>query len=416
MGTTRKQKLPRHLYWRGGIIYGWFWQPDPGDPRGRKQIKQSTGCTDPAAALEVLRGWERDAADPASAARRDATLNDAFELLLSDRRALVAADKRSPDSMPFYEFCARAWLLYAGRLIDHVPTERPDDELSKDEKAALVAKGRRAALRTVDRRFTDGFVEHRRRNARSEHTIAKNRTEMRAAMGLAKRAGIWTGDLDDLFPPGFESAYEPRRVFWTHQQAAKVLAQLTDVPHRRAQVCFVLASGAEKRAVHKALRADLSQVPLPLHGTKTRDRERSTPVLFAWQRSLLSYAKNHADGEDGLAFTEWKNSTRDLAIACKAARAPVVSMHGLRHVFGAWMLDEGLSEGIVAKALGHRDLRQLVLTYDTRDPDAIQRRAEEQMRRWKGQRGLRLIKGGKASEAQGATSRSKRPARAAGRR
>jgi integrase len=194
-----------------------------------------------------------------------------------------------------------------------------------------------------------------------------------------------------------------------------VLAQLDDVPHRRAQVYFVLASGAEKRAVQNAVRSDLAQVPLPLHGTKTRDRERSTPVLFAWQRSLLAYARTHADGDNGAVFTEWKNSTRDLAIACKAVGVPVVSMHGLRHVC-AWMLDEGLSEGIVAKALGHRDLRQLVLTYDTRDPGAIQRRAEEQIRRWKAPRGLRLIKGGEAADAQGAASRSKRPARAAGRR
>jgi integrase len=307
MAASRKQRLPRHLYWRGGIIYGWYWQPDPSTPRGRRQIKQSTGCTDPDAALEVLRGWERDAADPAAAARRDATLS-------------------------------------------------------------------------------------------------------------AKRAGVWTGDLDDLFPPGFESSYEPRSVFWTHQQATKVLAQLEDVPHRRAQVCFVLATGAEKRAVQKALRSDLTRVPLPLHGTKTRDRERVTPVLFAWQRSLLSYAKTHADGDEGLAFTEWRNSTRDLAVACKTADVPVVSMHGLRHVFGAWMLDEGLSEGIVAKALGHRDLRQLVFTYDTRDPAAIQRRAEEQMRRWHGLRGLRVIKGGKAAETAGASSRSKRSTGTAGRR
>ena len=57
-----------------------------------------------------------------------------------------------------------------------------------------------------------------------------------------------------------------------------------------------------------------------------------------------------------------------------------------------------------------------MLTYDTRDPGAIQRRAEEQMRRWKGTRGLRLIKGGKVADAYATASRSKRPARAAGRR
>ena len=51
------------------------------------------------------------------------------------------------------------------------------------------------------------------------------------------------------------------------------------------------------------------------------------------------------DGEGSLAFADWKSSTHDLSIACKANGVPVVSMCGLRHVFGAWMLDEGLIEG-----------------------------------------------------------------------
>jgi hypothetical protein len=47
----------------------------------------------------------------------------------------------------------------------------------------------------------------------------------------------------------------------------------------------------------------------------------------------------------------------------------------------------------VAKALGHRDLRMLAMTYDTREAAALQRRAEEEAAdRARGR--LRVIRGG----------------------
>lgn len=370
---VRKPKLGRHLYWRGKTIYGWFFDT------ARNVVKRSTETGDPVLAAQRLAQWERDEADPSSARRRDATLGGAFDLLVADRKALIAQGKRSEDSLPFYEYHSRAWLLFAGRLIDRVPLSQLDKSFDQEKKDALVARGKLAALATVDRHFTDEFIAHRRRQKISENTIAKQRILLRAALFLAKRAGIWTGDLDDLFPPNFDSGYEPKRIFWTHAQAEAVLEAI-DLPHRRAQVAFVLATGAEHRAVERALRADLDLKPIPLRGTKTKDRERSCPVLFPWQKKLLKYAAEHADGKEGLAFTPWGNSVRDLRLACTAAKAPTLSLHGLRHVFGAWALDEGLSEGIVAKILGHRDSRQLEKTYDTRDPEAIQRRAEGQLR------------------------------------
>jgi integrase len=277
--------------------------------------------------------------------------------------------------MGFLDCHARPWLLFAGRLIEFVGRQVPDPRGIDRER--LIDLGRGAALATVDRHFVDGFVLHRRGQGIAESTIAKERTLLRNALRLAKRADMWAGDLEDMFP-AFGAEYEPKRVFLTHEQADAMLAHLQ--PNRRAIAAFCLATGAEKRAVIRALRVDLEAVPLPLRGTKTKDRDRACPIVLPWQRALLDVAKTHADGIDGKAFTPWENSPRDLALACGKAGVPRVSLHGLRHIFGAWALDAGLSEGLVAKALGHRDTRMLELVYDTRDPQVIQRRAERETR------------------------------------
>jgi AraC-like DNA-binding protein len=198
----RKAKLPRHIYWRGGALYGWYYGPD-----GRK-IKRSTGCTDPIAAAAQLAEWERDATDPASASRRSAKLGQAFDLLDADRAALMAQGKRSEDSAEFYEMARRVWCRHAGRLIDRVTCS--DDELEPERLEELWRLGERAALSTVGVSFVDSFVAYRRAHGLTENTIAKNRGVMRSALALAKRAELWTGDMEAMFPPGFQTNYRPR--------------------------------------------------------------------------------------------------------------------------------------------------------------------------------------------------------------
>jgi integrase len=172
----------------------------------------------------------------------------------------------------------------------------------------------------------------------------------------------------------------------------------------------VLATGAEERAVHNAMRHELDKVPIPLHGEKTKDRDRACFVVLPWQKAYLADAKKHMDGENGKAFTDWANSCRDLEAACLAADVPYASLHGLRHVFGGWALDDGLSMNTVGKALGHKDLRQLMLTYDNRDPKVIQWRAEQEAADRAHRPKLRAIKGGKANSkaAKGPTTRQRR--------
>jgi integrase len=386
----RKAKLPRHIYWRGGALYGWYYGPD-----GTTKIKRSTGCTDPAAAAAKLAEWERDAADPLAATRRSAKLSDAFDLLDADRAALIAAGKRSENSKEFYEAARNVWCRYAGRLIEGVTCS--DDELDADRLKQLVDIGGRARLCDVGTAFVDGFITYRRTEGRTENTIAKNRSTMFGALLLARRAGVWTGDLTDMFPPGFETCYSPQRVDLSHEDAWRLVHYFDHQPHHRAQIAFVLACGAEEQAIVRALRADLDQKPLPLHGTKTDFRERHCFIALPWQEELLKIAKAGVDGKEAFAFHPWHNAVRDLAAACTELKLPRLGLHKLRHVFTGWAVDDGVSISEVAKALGHTDTRMLERVYDKRDPATMQRRAEEQAAQRQQVR-LSLIEGGKSAK------------------
>lgn len=402
MGKDKQGERKRkgeHLFKRGGLWFGWVNVPVYVDGKRThyKQVKRSLGTRSIVRARVELAAWEAEQADPAAALIREATFGAAWDSHEKDRKALVLAGKRSEASLEFYDMVARAWLLYAGRRLEGLAETILDDSFDKARKLELRERGRTMALMDFDQRFRDAFVEHRRRNETADTTIGKNLVEARSALYLMKRAGKFAGDLDVIFPP-FECASKPKRVVMTHAEARRLLEAFSDQPHHRAMVAYVLASGAETAAIARALRPDLDAVPIPLRGTKTTDRDRSAFVVFDWQRELLQMAKAGLDGEGVAAFKPWANSSRDLHLACSAAKVPDVTLHGLRHVFGAWALDDGISEALLAKALGHADTRMVMTTYDHREAETMQRRAAEQASA-RHQVRLQVIEGGKAKTA-----------------
>lgn len=385
----RKAKLPRHIYRRPGCtaLYCWYYGPD-----GKTKIKRSTGSDDPDTAAKRLAEWEQDAADPAAATRRSATLKDAWDLLEADRKTLVGQGKRSENSTEMYETHRHVWCRYAGRLIEGVKCS--DDELDDDHLEALWKKGELASLADVGTNFVDGFITYRRDHRISENTIAKNRGTMKSALELAKRRELWSGDLDLMFPPRFKTNYKPRRVRISHEDARRLLAHFDKLPHHKAQIAFSLATGAEPSAIQRTFRTDLDATPIPIHGTKTDDRERTCFRALPWQDEYLAIAKAGMDGKKGMAFTKWHNSVRDLAAACVELELPRLSLRSFRHAFMAWARDDGIPSDLVAMALGHRDTRMVMLTYDSRDGEGIQRRALEHAQQ---RAQLRVLEGGKST-------------------
>jgi hypothetical protein len=68
-----------------------------------QRIQRSTRCVDRKAAEAVVRGWERDAADPDHAAAQKATLSDALELLVQRKQEQHGAGLRSAATVQFHQ-------------------------------------------------------------------------------------------------------------------------------------------------------------------------------------------------------------------------------------------------------------------------------------------------------------------------
>ena len=92
-------------------------------------------------------------------------------------------------------------------------------------------------------REVDRYVSQRRAEGASDSTIHKELVTLRAALKLARRAGIWIGDPAALIPVAFAPDYKPRSRFLTRSELARLFAELS--PDRAARVAFMVATAAE---------------------------------------------------------------------------------------------------------------------------------------------------------------------------
>ena len=385
-----------HLYRPKGsrVLYGWYYD-QLGDKR--RQVRRSTGCTDMEAASAVLAGWERDAANPHAARQKGAKLSDAIDLLIEETRSKATSKHptRSTRTIDFQETAARPWYLFAGMRL--VNDKTPPGTLTDERRGELATAGEDFLLSEVTPGFVDAFIRWRRGAGVSEYTISKNRTVLRPAMRLAKRDGLWDGDLDACFPRGFELHYKPGTRWATIEEARKLLAKLPT--HHAAALAFAFALGAEPAAVWRAKREDVTddktQQIVRVRGTKRATRDRPVPVILDEQRELLAFAVKHATGTEGLLFAPWLNMPRDLSLGCTKAKIDGLTFVDARRSFAHWLKDAGVRQEDLAVAMGHSSMRMLDLVYGR----AI--KAEELLTRFTKAAAertvaLRLIEGGKA--------------------
>jgi integrase len=313
---------------------------------GGRWVRKTTNCTDRRAAEAKGAELERAAADPAYAARKAATLEDAVKLLLADRAARARAGKRSEATVEFYSRKAGHLL----RVLEH---------------SGDVANPRASlSLLDLDAGAVDGYIDTRRAEGASESTIQKEIVTLRASLKLAKRRGWFAADLDEVLPSGFGPEYKPRERYLPPEELAALLAQLE--PDRAARVAFMVATSAEWGATERALRGDFSGDAVHVRGTKRSTRDRKVPMVAAWQRSLLAYALAHAGGEDkpgAPLFISWGNVRRDLHAACARAKIEPCSPNDLRRTCARWLRQQGVAVDLVSLVLGHRDTRMVERVY-----------------------------------------------------
>jgi integrase len=339
------------LYREGGIYYA--------DLRAVGGTRRSTRCSDRKAAEAVAKQWERDAADPDHAATSKATLSHALKLLIDTREAQAKAGRKSTATVSFYRAKAGHWT----RLLETngAGTYHP------------------FPLAKLHARNVDAFISTRRDEGASENTINKELITLRAALKLAKRAGIWKGDIDTILPTGFAPEYKPRDRALTYAEAQRLLAELT--PDRAARVAFILATSANWSETERARRQDVARdlAHVLIRGTKRATRHREVPIVSHDQRSLLEHALQHAQGPGDPLFTPWLNVRRDLHAACDRAKIPPVSPNDLRRTCATWLRGQGAPPHLIAPVMGHVDSRMVERVYGRLPTDQLALRLAQEL-------------------------------------
>lgn len=320
--------------------------------------EKSTRALDKKAAEDIARQWERDGADPDYATARAASLSDALDLLLRDRASQALVGRRSEDTVIFYR-------KKAGHLVRIF--EQPEADAVR---VPFLLKGLRP-------RHADEYIDQRRTEGAGESTIHKELTTLRAALKLAKRRDLWKGDIAAIIPPGFSPEYKPKERNLSHEEVQRLLPELPAA--RAAVVAFILATGAEWRAVERARRSDVTpdETLVLLRGTKRETRLRTVPVVTDDQKLLLRYALQFAEGDGELLFLLWNNNVRrDLHEACRRAGIPPCSPTDLRRTFAHWMRALGMPLELIAPMMGHADTRMVERVYGRLSPEILFSRAK----------------------------------------
>jgi integrase len=355
------------LFRRGGIWYAWI-PTFLADGRVRLR-KRSTKSADRKAAVAIARTFERESADPDGATKSAATLSDALDILISDRES--KANARPPKaSHATVEFYRKEAGIVTSVLAPAWDPETPDRSLD-------------LPLRAVTATRVDDYIAQRRGEGVKDTTIHKELTAWRKAMRLAKRANLWDGEIDRVFPVAFAPDYKPRERWMTPAEWLLLLtdAEALDQPECRrkdttrsriailAAVAFIAATSAEWGAVLRARPEDvnLESWRVRIRGTKDAqrgaNRERVVPIVHLGHAFLLTFAMQHADGGGVLLFRTRGNFRRDLAAACKRAGIGRLSPNDLRRTHAQWLRRGGVQPADLAPVMGHADSRMVERVY-----------------------------------------------------
>lgn len=365
----RRRNSGTRLYQRGRIWWTQYY-----DPEGRRH-DVSTKCRDRDAALEVATRIERDGANPKASAQNAATVGDACQLYLKNKRRLITRDKRSAESLEFFE----TKIGNVERILQKDGPVRLVDLLPKHLDAYVEAREQEpgaAAGSTV-----------------SAHTIKKELVAFRQALELMKREGLFDGEVNPLFPADHTAEYEPRDRALDRDELSRLIQALLPVPgeqhrpladgDRAARVAFLVATAARWSGSERCMRADVAPDLswVRLRETKTKAAERVVPIVTAEQKVLLDFAVRNAGGTDRL-FRPWDSKSRDFVRACERARIERCSPNDLRRTMATWMRAAGASPDVIGMVMGHTTARMVETVYArlARRPQEVRRLLEAQLK------------------------------------
>ena len=98
------------------------------------------------------------------------------------------------------------------------------------------------------------------------------------------------------------------------------------------------------------------------------------PIVASWQRELLDFALEHAQGRDGRLFLPRTKFGQTLERACARAGIPRCTPNDLRRTYSTWLRSDGVPNELSAPTMGHKDTRMLDRVYARLPPEVLRAR------------------------------------------
>lgn len=279
-------------------------------------IRESTKCTDRKAAELFLKRREREVHDTAHSSRHE---GKNLDVALKDFVHSLAGSSRSANTIRMY--------AHRGSQLSRVLGDRD--------------------LHTLTKADVIGYIKRRGEEGASSHTIYKELVTLRQTfkhheVEHASRL------------PAFKSGYVPTKR-WLSRADYRAL-QLRLEPARRLWVDGAVLLGGRKDELERVAWEDVNWETLEVHirGTKTPGSDRLVPLPLALAKQLFAEAlKAHPAIPSGPILGKWSKAVRDLKAACKRAGIAPVNPTALRHTFGSWLVQQGVSLSVIAKLMGN---------------------------------------------------------------
>jgi hypothetical protein len=98
------------------------------------------------------------------------------------------------------------------------------------------------------------------------------------------------------------------------------------------------------------------------------------PIVASWQRELLDFALEHAQGRDGRLFLPRTKFGQTLERACARAGIQRCTPNDLRRTYSTWLRADGVPNELSAPTMGHKDTRMLDRVYARLPPELLRER------------------------------------------
>ncbi len=318
----------RKLYQRSDSGVWWAVYYDANQTRHR----ESTRCTDRAAAELWLKQAERQAQAPEGTRARvgSMSIEEACKFFLHNVKGI-----KEP-TWQMYEKRAR-WLRAAMGHLD-INGLTPQDV--RDYISAREAKV-------------------------SAHTVYKELVTLRRVLTTQAREGRFLGSMVAIIPE-YSPEYVPRSVWLSSEQYARLAAKLTPERRRWTDACVNLG-GARASEVSGLDWSDFDWANRRVHvrGTKTKKSNRWVPIPARFYDEYFP-----ARLPKGQFAPSWGKIVRDLATACRNVEVPKVSPNDLRRTYGSWLIQQGVDIRRVAALMG-TSVAMVETVYGQFSPDSL---------------------------------------------